>query len=151
MTKHNSEEKLLQGLIVEHEKLLSKIKKWRSETVMYRWLNILMFMASKLIVPIGALIVALNMVAIVFGTQFLSSKLSAWIAIVVTCFASIEAMFNPGAKKRIAFNLHNELDSLENKMNLVLTTNDPDEIRKVLVQTDDDMKRLLNSYSENGY
>lgn len=151
MKEVGTDDPVLKRLLEEHDKLITKIKKWRTETVWYRWLNILLFMLSKLIVPVGALIVAMNMIGIAFGSQFLSTNISAVIAVVVTLFASLEAMLNPGAKKRLAFTLRNELDSLENKMNMARTSMDVAEVKKALVETDEEMKRLLNHYSENGY
>jgi len=60
-------------------------------------------------------------------------------------------MLNPGAKKRLAFTLHNELDSLENRMNMARISNNVDDIKVALVEADNEIKKLLNHYSDNGY
>ncbi|MDR3410743.1 MAG: hypothetical protein P4L87_07340 [Formivibrio sp.] len=139
------------GLLVEHEKLLRRLALWRSETTMYRWLNIFFFMSCKIIVPTGALVVAINMISIVMSKPLLSDTTSAVIAIVVTFLASLEAMLNPGAKKRLAFTLNNELSSIEYKLNLAKVSNSNEGLEKTLSWADGELKRLLNNYSENGY
>lgn len=151
MTQLETQDLGLSELLAEHEKLLTKLRRWRSATVKYRWLNIFLFMSAKLIVPFGTLIVAINMISIAKGTALLSSDISAGIAVIVTLFASLEVMLNPGAKKRLAFTLYNELDSLENRMNLARISFDAVEIKEALVDADNEMKKLLNHYSENGY
>ena len=138
-------------LLLEHAKLLRKLAKWRSETIAYRWLNIFFFMICKIFVPTGALIVAANMVSIVLDKPLIGSFPSAAIAIAVTFLASLEAMFNPSAKKRLAFTLYNELNSIENKLNISKISSDNDELQKKLIWADEEIKRLLNHYSENGY
>ncbi len=61
----DTDRQIRNGLLEEHSKLLKKISKWRSETVMYRWLNIFLFMSCKIFVPTGALVIAVNMISIV--------------------------------------------------------------------------------------
>ena len=151
MSNAEPNEPMLEGLLLEHEKLLRKISSWRAETIKYRWMNIVLFMLAKVIVPIGAMTIAMNMIGIVLGAEFLSAGISAVIAVIVTFLASLEAMLNPGAKKRLAFTLHNELDSLENRVNMARISNDVEEIKNALVQADSEMKGLLNHYSQNGY
>ncbi|MGA8498630.1 MAG: hypothetical protein WB764_24310 [Xanthobacteraceae bacterium] len=138
-------------LLLEHEKLLKKIDKWRSATVWYRWLNVFVFMTCKLFVPTAALLVAVNMVSIVLDKQLIDSFTSSLIAIAVTFLASVEAMLNPGAKKRLAFTLYNELNSIENKLNIAKISDSNESFRERLIWADEEMKRLLNHYSENGY
>jgi hypothetical protein len=139
------------GLLLEHEKLLKKIAKWQKATVAYRWANIFLFIACKILVPTGALIIAANMVSIVLAKPLINDWWSAGIAIFVTFLASLEAVLNPGAKKRLAFTLNNELSSIENKLNIAKLTTDRDELTKRLIWADEEIKRLLNNYSENGY
>jgi hypothetical protein len=138
-------------LLLEHEKLLVKINRWRSATLWYRWLNIFVFMTCKLFVPTAALIVAVNMVSIVLDKQLIGSYTSSVIAIVVTFLASVEAMLNPGAKKRLAFTLYNELNSIENKLNIARISENNEDLKAKLIWADEEIKRLLNHYSENGY
>lgn len=138
------------GLLVEHGKLLARIERWRSATLTYRWANVVLFMICKLVVPTGALIVAMDMVAILMKQAFLDTKISATIAIIVTFFASLEAMLNPGAKKRLAFTLNNELCSLEYKLSLASIGTD-EELSDAMNTANSDIKRLLNHYSDNGY
>jgi hypothetical protein len=138
-------------LLLEHEKLLKKIAQWRLATVWYRWLNICVFMTCKLFVPTAALVVAVNMISIVLDKQLIDSFTSSVIAIIVTFLASLEAMLNPGAKKRLAFTLYNELNSIENKLNIARISNNNESLREKLIWADDEIKRLLNHYSENGY
>lgn len=138
-------------LLLEHGKLLKKIDKWRSATVWYRWLNIFVFMTCKLFVPTAALVVAVNMVSIVLDKQLINSFTSSLIAIAVTFLASVEAMLNPGAKKRLAFTLYNELNSIENKLNIAKISDNNEIFREKLIWADEEIKRLLNHYSENGY
>jgi hypothetical protein len=139
------------ALLLEHEKLLKKVTKWRLATVWYRWMNILIFMNCKLIVPTGALIVAVNMISIVLDKPLISSFNSSVIAIIVTFLASIEAMLNPGAKKRLAFTLYNELNSIENKLNIAKLSSENDTLQNKLVWADDEIKKLVNHYADNGY
>jgi len=138
-------------LLLEYERQLKSIAKWRRRAFLYRFLNISLFMTCKLIVPTAALIVAVNMISIVLDKQLISSFWSSIIAAVVTFLASVEAALNPGAKKRLAFALYNELTSIENKLHLTMISNDDEKLREKLAWTDDEMKRLLNHYSENGY
>ena len=139
------------ALLLEHEKLLKKLRTWRSETVAYRWLNISFFMACKIFVPTTALIIAINMISIVLDRPLISTFASAILAAIVTFLASLEAMLNPGAKKRLAFTLYNELNSIENKLNIAKVCSDNEELQGKLIWADEEIKRLLNHYSENGY
>ena len=148
---NDDETNIRKGLLEEHDKIQQKISQWRSETVRYRWLNILLFMGCKIIVPVGALIVAINMIAIVLDKPLIDSYASAVIAVVVTLFASMEAMLNPGAKKRLAFTLYNELGSIENRLNISRISDNNKTLRKNLIDADAEFKQLLNHYSENGY
>jgi hypothetical protein len=91
------------------------------------------------------------MIAIVMKQPFLSPTLSAIIAVVVTFLASLEAMLNPGSKKRLAFCLHNELWSIEHKLRMATISDTEDQLRASLSWANDELKRLLNHYSENGY
>jgi len=146
-----NEAKIRSALLVEHEKLLMRIRSWRSETTTYRWLNIVFFMMCKLFVPTGALVIAIDMVAIVVNGPFLDSRTSAMIAIIVTFLASLEAMLNPGSKKRLAFTLNNELGAIEYKLSLSKISYDNAELEKTMIWASEELKRLLNHYSENGY
>jgi len=139
------------ALICEHERLLKRVAAWRTETATYRWLNIVFFMLCKLVVPTGALIVAIDMIGIVVGEPFLKPTAAAVIAVIVTFLASLEAMLNPGAKKRLAFCLNNELASIEYKLCLARISDTDEELQKSLSWANDELKRLLNHYSENGY
>jgi hypothetical protein len=139
------------ALMLEHERLLNKLAKWRSETIAYRFLNVFLFMACKILVPTGALIVAVNMVSVVLDKPIISSFASAILAVAVTFLASLEAMLNPGAKKRLAFTLYNELGLIEDKLNIAKISNDNDELKKKMVWAGEEIKRLLNHYAENGY
>jgi hypothetical protein len=145
------EEAVRAGLLAEHEKLMKRLAKWRSETTMYRWLNIFFFMSCKIVVPTGALMVAVNMISIVMSKPLFSDTASAAIAIVVTFLASLEAMLNPGSKKRLAFTLNNELSSIEYKLSLAKICDDNPALENSLNWADGEVKRLLNHYSENGY
>lgn len=148
---HEQETKIRNELLVEHQNLLAKVKRWRSETIIYRWLNISLFMACKFVVPTGALIISINMISMVLKQAFIDDFSSAVIAIVVTFLASLEAMLNPGAKKRLAFNLYNELNSIENRLNLAKITKDNAELERALTMADEEIKTRMNHYSENGY
>ncbi len=139
------------ALLGELDRLLKKVAKWQKETTLYRLLNIVYFLLCKLLVPTGALIVAVNMVSVVVDKPLMSSIASAAIAITVTFLASLEAMLNPGAKKRLAFTLNNELNSIENKLNIAKISSDNEELKQTLIWADGEIKRLLNHYSENGY
>ena len=139
------------GLLVEHEKLLKRLAKWRAETTSYRWLNIVLFMACKTVVPTGALVVAINMISMVLSKPIISDTTSAIVAVVVMFLASLEAMLNPGSKKRMAFTLNNELCSIEYKLNLAKISSENEELKETLAWADTELKRLLNHYSENGY
>lgn len=147
----DNEAHIRNSLLQEHEKLLKKLGKWRSETVMYRWLNIFFFMICKIFVPTGALIIAVNMISIVLDKALIDSFASAVIAVAVTFLASLEAMLNPGAKKRLAFTLYNELNSIENILNIRKISRDNAELEKALLWADGEIKRLLNHYSDSGY
>ncbi|UYO49903.1 hypothetical protein KQX64_04670 [Rhodopseudomonas palustris] len=149
--KLDSGSEIRSALLVEHDKLLKRLGKWRAETTAYRWLNILLFMSCKTLVPTGALIVAANMISTVLDKPLFSNLISAALATFITFLASIEAMLNPGAKKRLAFNLNNELSSIENKLNIAKISSDNDDLQKKLIWADDEVKRLLNYYSDNGY
>lgn len=140
-----------EALLVEHQKLLCRIQRWRAATRNYRWANIILFMLCKLVVPTGALIVAMDMIAIVMGRPFLDSIVSAIIAIFVTFLASLEAMLNPGAKKRLAFNLNNELSSIEYNLCMAKIDSPNDALTEAMARADAELKKLLNHYSENGY
>jgi hypothetical protein len=140
-----------EALILEHNKLLKKLNSWRKETLMYRWLNIIYFLACKLLIPTGALIVAINMISIVLEKALIGNFASAILATIVTFLASLEAMLNPGAKKRLAFTLYNELGSIENKLNIAKISSSNEELEKKLLWADDEFKRLLNHYADNGY
>ena len=139
------------ALLVEHGKILKKLGKWRTETIAYRWLNIFFFMLCKVLVPTGALIVAVNMISIVLDKPLINNFGSSVIAIVVTFLASLEAMLNPGGKKRLAFVLYNELNSIENKLNISKISGGNEELREALIWADGEIKRLLNHYADNGY
>lgn len=139
------------ALLLEHDKLLARLGSWRSATAFYRGANIVLFLMCKLMVPTGALIVAIEMIATVVATPFLGNVTAAIIAVVITFLASLEAMLNPGAKKRLAFSLNNELASIEYKLRLSRISDGDGELRDALVSTDAELKRLLNHYSENGY
>lgn len=139
------------ALLVELDKLLSKLTVWRRETLMYRWLNIIYFLACKLLIPTGALIVAINMISIVLDKALIDNFHSAVLATVVTFLASLEAMLNPAAKKRLAFTLYNELGSIENKLRIAKISSSNDELQQKLLLADDEFKRLLNHYADNGY
>jgi hypothetical protein len=139
------------GLLHEYEKLLKKLATWRLNTILYRWMNIFMFLICKLLVPTGALIIAINMISIVWDKPLINSFYSSIIAIIVTFLASLEAMLNPGAKKRLAFTLHNELSSIENKLNIAKLSSDDAKLRAKLIWADEEIKRLLNHYADNGY
>lgn len=91
------------------------------------------------------------MVSEVLNRPLIASKTSAAIAIGVTFLASLEAMLNPSAKKRLAFTLNNELNSLENKLNITRFGSTDEELEKALLSADVEIKRLLNHYAENGY
>ena len=146
---HGSEAR--NGLLREYEKLLKKLATWRLNTILYRWMNIFMFLICKLLVPTGALIIAINMISIVWDKPLINSFYSSIIAIIVTFLASLEAMLNPGAKKRLAFTLHNELSSIENKLNIAKLSSDDAKLRAKLIWADEEIKRLLNHYADNGY
>ncbi len=118
---------------------------------MYRWLNIFLFMSCKIFVPTGALVIAVNMISIVLDEALIDSLVSAVIAVVVTFLASLEAMLNPGAKKRLAFTLYNELNSIENRLNITKVSSGNKELEKALIWADEETKRLLNHYADNGY
>ena len=139
------------ALVLEQEKLLKTIAKWRSETTAYRWLNIVFFMACKTLVPTGALVVAVNMISIVLDKPIIDSFSSSIIAIAVTFLASLEAMLNPGAKKRLAFVLNNELAAIATNLNLAKLSSNNEELRKKLDWANGEIKRLLNHYADNGY
>jgi hypothetical protein len=147
----NNDATVRSALLVEHENLLSRICKWRSATRTYRWFNVTLFMMCKLIVPTGALIIAIDMVAIVVSEPFLPPTASAVIAIVVTFLASLEAMLNPGAKKRLAFTLNNELTSIEYRLRVAAISENNGELSETMARTEGELKKLLNHYSENGY
>lgn len=149
--KVDTDSQIRNGLLEEHSKLIKKISKWRSETVMYRWLNIFFFMSCKIFVPTGALVIAVNMISIVLDEALIDSLVSAVIAVVVTFLASLEAMLNPGAKKRLAFTLYNELNSIENRLNITKVSSGNKELEKALLWADEETKRLLNHYADNGY
>ncbi len=149
--KVDTDSQIRNGLLEEHSKLIKKISKWRSETVMYRWLNIFLFMSCKIFVPTGALVIAVNMISIVLDEALIDSLVSAVIAVVVTFLASLEAMLNPGAKKRLAFTLYNELNSIENRLNITKVSSGNKELEKALIWADEETKRLLNHYADNGY
>lgn len=108
-------------------------------------------MTCKLFIPTAALVVAVNMVSIVLDKQLIGSYASSVIAIVVTFLASVEATLNPGAKKRLAFTLYNELNSIENKLNIARISENNEDLEAKLIWADEEIKRLLNHYSENGY
>src|SRR4051812_32962507 len=114
----SAESDVRHALLGEYDKLLQRIASWRTETTTYRWFNIVLFMSCKLVVPTGALIIAIDMIAIVVGEPFLNPTVSAVIAVIVTFLASLEAMLNPGSKKRLAFTLNNELGAIEYKLRL---------------------------------
>lgn len=143
--------KVRSALLIEHEKLLNRISAWCSATSTYRWFNVALFMMCKLIVPTGALIVAIDMIAIVVNRPFLNPIASAVIAVIITFLASLEAMLNPGAKKRLAFTLNNELSSIEHKLRVAKVAESNDELRQTMSAVEADLKKLLNHYSENGY
>jgi hypothetical protein len=147
----DNDSEIRQQLLIEHAKLLKRIQNWRSETMIYRWLNILLFMSCKIVVPVGALIVAIDMISIVMKKNMFSDVTTAVIATTVTVLASLEAMLNPGSKKRLAFTLNNELSSLESKLNLAKISATNNELAGKIVSAEDELKRLLNHYSENGY
>lgn len=138
-------------LLLEHQKLLERIAKWRLATSVYRWGNVCLFMICKLFVPTAALVVAVNMISIVLDKQIIDSFTSSVIAVVVTFLASVEAMLNPAAKKRLAFTLNNELNSIENKLNIAKISGDDEKLQEKLIWADDEIRRLLNHYSDNGY
>lgn len=140
-----------EALILEHDKLLKKLSSWRKETLLYRWLNIIYFLACKLLIPTGALIVAINMISIVLDKALIGNFASAVLATIVTFLASLEAMLNPGAKKRLAFTLYNELGSIENKLNIAKISSSNEELEKKLLWADEEFKTLLNHYADNGY
>src|SRR4051812_10275538 len=135
-------------LLAEHDNIVKRIAAWRKETTTYRWLNIVFFMACKLVVPTGAFIIAIDMIGFGMSQPFLKPTLSAAIAVVVTFLASLEAMLNPGAKKRLAFCLNNELGAIEYKLRLVRISGTDAELKKSLLWANDELKRLLNHYSE---
>jgi hypothetical protein len=139
------------ALLEEHEKLLVRIQSWRSATATYRWANATLFMLCKLIVPTGALIIAIDMIAIVMKTPLLDTTTSAVIAVVITFLASLEAMLNPGAKKRLAFTLNNELSAIQYKLRLAKISGDNQMLEATMNTANEELKRLLNHYSENGY
>jgi hypothetical protein len=149
--KADNDIEIRKALLSEHQKLLKKIATWRSETVAYRWLNIFFFMMCKILVPTGALIVAVNMISLVLDKPIISNFYSAVLAVFVTFLASLEAMLNPGAKKRLAFTLYNELNSIENKLNIAQISSNNDDLQKQLMWVDEEVKRLLNHYADNGY
>jgi hypothetical protein len=139
------------GLMAEHRKLLLRIRRWRTASLNYRWGNVVLFMMCKLIVPTGALIVAMDMISILMKRPLLSSEIAAGIAIVVTFFASLEAMLNPGSKKRLAFNLNNELCALEHKVALASIEGTDQELSAALTAANAELRKLLNHYADNGY
>jgi len=108
-------------------------------------------MACKILVPTGALVIAVNMISIVLNKPLINSFASSIIAIAVTFLASLEAMLNPAGKKRLAFTLYNELNSIENKLNISRISCNKDEFREKLIWADGEIKRLLNHYADNGY
>jgi hypothetical protein len=138
-------------LLLQAESLIRQIDKWRAETTAYRWLNIALFMLCKIVVPAGSLVVAANLTASLFATTFINNTTSTVIAIAVTVLASIEVLLNPAAKKRVAFTLNNELRELKNCILIEITSSDEQTIRQKLIESNANLKSLLNKYSENGY
>lgn len=135
----------------EYYNLNKSISKWKAEMFLYRWLNIILFMCCKIIVPTGALIIAINMISIVLGNEIIDSYSASIISVIVTLFASIDAMLNPSAKKRLAFNMGNELRSMQNKLNIEKASLTDSEYADKLIQVNDEFKKVLDHYSENGY
>ncbi|NDV24038.1 hypothetical protein [Desulfovibrio sp. JC022] len=135
----------------EFDYLSKEIATWRKETFFYRWLNILLFWACKVVVPAGALLVAINMVSELVGDGLINTKHASVIAIIVTVMASLEALLNPAAKKRLAFTLNNNLRALEIKINICKNTMCEEEFIKELNKANEHFRDLLNHYSENGY
>lgn len=131
--------------------LIGQIDRWRSETVAYRWLNILLFMSCKIFIPGGSLIVAANLTATLFSVPFIGNIPSTVIATIVTVLAGLEVMLNPSGKKRIAFTLNNELRQLKNSILIELASGDNETIKSTLIDSNRKLKDLLNNYSENGY
>lgn len=144
-------EEIRTALLLEQDKLLARIRSWRSATAFYRGTNIILYLMCKLLVPTGALVVAIDMIATVVATPFLGNVTAAVIAVFITFLASLEAMLNPGAKKRLAFSLNNELASIEYRLRLSRISDEDNQLREVLISTEAELKRLLNHYSENGY
>jgi hypothetical protein len=131
--------------------LIGQIDRWRSETAAYRWLNIILFMSCKALIPIGSLVVAANLTATLFATPFLGNLPSTIIAIAVTVLASLEVLLNPSAKKRVAFTLNNELRELKNSILIELATGDSVVIKAQLTEANTKLRDLLNRYSQDGY
>ncbi|WP_316859173.1 hypothetical protein [uncultured Cohaesibacter sp.] len=131
--------------------IIQQIDRWRRETFAYRWLNIILFMSCKALIPAGSLVVAANLTATLFATAFFDNLTSTIIAIVVTVLATLEVMLNPSAKKRVAFTLNNELTGLKNNIQIELATGDSAGIKAALTDANTKLRDLLNKYSQDGY
>ncbi len=139
------------SISTELDRLTRDIAKWRKETFCYRWLNILLFWACKIVVPAGALLVAINMVSGLVSEGLIENKYAAIISIVVTVMASLEALLNPAQKKRLAFSLNNNLRALEISLNISSVEMSEEKFIEELKRANDHFCELLNHYSDNGY
>lgn len=59
-----------------YKDLLKRINRWRFETMIYRVLNIIFFLAAKIMVPAASAIIATNLSVASTGTPFISNQIT---------------------------------------------------------------------------
>ncbi len=135
----------------ELSKLLSEIKKWKNQAARYRRWNDIQFACFKVLVPLGSLAVAASTFSQLQGQTLFSPITTLILAGLVVVLSGLDSILNPGARKRVGFKTSNALRELENRIGVEALRSGQEELIKLILQANSELKGILDDYADKGY
>lgn len=132
----------------EYQILLKRILKWKRRTSLYRILNTIVFLITKILVPTFSAIIAANLSSAVSGNAFLNRVTMITMSITVTVFSGLGIFIRPEEKKKNAFLTHNKLANLEETLRIEYRgPQDSGLLREI----SEKLQSVLDEYAQKGW
>jgi len=128
-----------------------RIDNWIKEAIAYRWLNIILFIFTKIGVPLISTIVATSLLLATNGTNIINESTVIWLSIVVVILSGLDTIINPGKKKVLGFENYNRLCNLKEELAFAITLTDENKKNESVMKISNKFKEIQDNYAKNGW
>ncbi len=140
--------------------LVKRIRFWERETAAYRTLNIALYVGTRILVPLISTLITIFVVStkisgskVVFPPEIQPSYII-YGSILIIVLSSIDTIFSPGNKKKLAFLTNTKLFCIRQRLTTdYISCDENDEVKKkqILNSALQDLEEILDHYADNGW